>query len=125
MSVAVIDISRGESFNNWLVNSWVAIRTVGKLLWLAPRADLVSFHASMRGRILFGPVVYAVSILLRKPAIMRAFGGGFAEQYESLGTLRKWVLRRTYFNAAACLFETKRLVNFFRAIPIRRAEWFS
>lgn len=56
---------------------------------------------------------------------MRVFGGAFDSQYESLGKLHQWLLRKTYFNAEICLFQTRHLAEYFRALPIRRAEWFS
>lgn len=121
--VSIINISRRS--NRKTQKIWVAIIALIKLVWIGRHADVITLHASKDGRILFGPLVYIISRLLRKPLINRAFGGAFDQQFESLPYVHKWIMKHTYLNAEVCLFETKRVLAFFNKVGTRRAEWFS
>lgn len=125
VKITVLNLSRGNSASDWFRNLLVAIRIIWKTYWLGQKHDVISFHANYRGRILFGPIIYLISRLIRRPLVMRVFGGAFDFQYEELSRIHQWLLRKTYFNSEICLFETKRLVEYFTALRIRRAEWFS
>jgi glycosyltransferase involved in cell wall biosynthesis len=120
----VIDISRPPKKNTFVGNIGAAFRVLKEVIIRGPRADILSFHANERGRIFFGPLIWAVARMFRKPLIMRAFGGGFDKKVASLHPLHRWILHKSYFQADICLFETQNLVNYFRRIPGCRVEWF-
>jgi len=94
-------------------------------LWKHGRdVDVITFHANKRGRLYLGPFVYLVARLLRRPLVVRAFGGTFDEQFGRMTAWKRWVLKGTYFRSELCLFETKRMVKKL-ARYAKRAEWFS
>ena len=123
-SLRVVNISR-PSGRNWLLfNAWVALRAALQTFVLGMDSDVISLHANERGRTQFGPIVYLISRILDKPLVVRAFGGAFDRQMETLGALHRWILKKTYFRSEACLFETKHLMESFRSYGLRRSEWF-
>lgn len=125
VSITVLNLSRSDSVHNWLKNLLAALSVIWNTYRLGRKHDVISFQANYRGRVLFGPVIYWLSRLIRRPLVMRVFGGAFDRQYEALNPLHRWLLRRTYFNSEICLLETRHLVEYFKVLPIRRAEWFS
>jgi len=120
----VVNIARDSADNHFVCNLWVAVRTALKIIASGHRADIISFHANMRGRTQFGPVVYLLSRLLGKPLVVRAFGGAFDRQFESLRPFHRRLLLRTYFRAEACLLETRNLVEYFARRIDGRVVWF-
>jgi glycosyltransferase involved in cell wall biosynthesis len=122
--VRVVNISRGDSVHSRLQNIWAALKTLVLVTRWGFGTDVISFHASQRGRFLFGPIIFCLARLLGKPIIMRVFGGAFDQQYQAVSPLHQRLMRHTYFQADICLFETQHLTAYFRQLPIRRAEWF-
>ena len=86
---------------------------------------VITFHASNRGAILFGPVIYSIAKLHKKPLIIRLFGGSFDVEYKRLKLWRK-VIDKTVLSADACFFETKKLVSFFSELLANKKNimWF-
>lgn len=129
LEIKVVNTSRTKTnpvnINNPLVNIWVLFNIIFKTVVLGRKSDIISLHASDRGKLYLSPIIYIISRILRKQIITRSFGGAFEKKYESQCALLKWLLKKTYFNSEICLFETKFLVNYFRNLPVRRAEWFS
>jgi len=123
VKVSVINISRPRE--TVIQKLKMALVTLWKTLLLGRQANVITFQANQNGRLFFGPLIYLVTRCLRRPLIMRAFGGTFDLQYCQIPKIHQWLMRRTYFNAEICLFETKRLVEFFNSIHIRHAEWYS
>jgi glycosyltransferase involved in cell wall biosynthesis len=121
----IINISPGSFRDSRMRSLLLAARTTFSVLRRGPGVDLISYHAGFRGRVWFGPVLFLISRILRKPLIMRAFGGAFAEQYARLRPWHQWLLRKSYFRSELCLLQTKSMVDFFRTLPARRVEWFS
>lgn len=122
LEVIVVDTSRPESGKFGTL--FVACRTLLAIIIKGRAVDVISFHANSNARIYFGPLVYCLARLYRKPLIVRAFGGTFDEQYIRLNATLKFILRKTYLNADVCLMQTHRLIDFFRPCA-RRLEWFS
>lgn len=123
--VQTLNTARGSLWNNQLVNLWAALRVVAGILSHGARVDIVSFHANRRGMFMFGPLVYAITRLYRKPLAMRLFGGWFHKYYEARGRFGQWLLRNTVLSAERCLFETKGLVAFFQQVGRGNPSWLS
>jgi glycosyltransferase involved in cell wall biosynthesis len=124
-SVRVIDTSRGLEHSNWLRNGLVSLRTVARIMSQLRRADVVSYQASDRGMLLFGPIVVALCKLARKPSILRVFGGSFGDTYRSQSAIRKAITRRTLLSCDALLLQTKRAVREIQACTRAKVSWFS
>lgn len=122
IEVFTVNLSRVN--NNALNIFWIALQSLWHTLWLGRRSDVITLHVNRYGRLVFGPIVFFLSRLLRKPLIVRAFGGTFDQQFLALPKFIKWLMLHTYLNAEVCLLETKRMVTFFQSLCIRRAEWF-
>lgn len=75
--------------------------------------DVVGFHASNKGALLFAPFVYLVCKFNHKPWLFRGFGGYFHDWFQSLGRFARWVFIHTLLKADAILLETKASVEFF------------
>lgn len=125
VEVEVFNLSRDMEQDNLIQQLRAVISLLTTVIRQGQEFDVISFHANLRGRIYIGPPLYLLTRLLRRPIIMRTFGGAFADQYQALSALHRWLMRHTYFNAEICLFQTKRMTEFFEELPIRRAEWFS
>jgi len=121
LDVTVINTSRKPG--DIVATLYVALRTVLVLLARGKGVDVITFHANSNARKWLGPVICMVARILRRPLIVRAFGGTFDEQFARMPKVHQWILRKTYLNADICLLQTRRLVNFFRGYA-RRVEWF-
>jgi glycosyltransferase involved in cell wall biosynthesis len=123
--VQVIDSSRGRQSNSTLDNLAVLLKVLFEVLINAPRADVISLHASDRGMVAAGPILYAIARLSGSRYICRLFGGSFDEYYRAANRLIQSVIRGTILSSDVCLFETRRLVDYFAPIASGRVEWFS
>jgi len=127
--IKIINFSRTQTNpvieNSNLANILTYISVIFQTIFQGWRSDVISLHASDRGKLYLSPAIYIISRILRKPFIVRSFGGGFEGVYESINPVLKWVIRKTYFNSDMCLFETKFLIEYFNKLSIRRTEWFS
>jgi glycosyltransferase involved in cell wall biosynthesis len=122
-SVELVNTSRGDLHSSRVQNVSVAIRTALAMLVYGWRADVVSFHASDRGMILFGPLVVALGKLLRVPTVLRIFGGSFGDFYEKANALLRAITRNFVLSADVVLLQTRRAI---RQLPnVGRKEWFS
>ncbi len=94
-----------------------------KLLSAVSSCDVVAFHSSCRGSLLFGPIVSAVCHIYKKPWIFRAFGD-YATWYATMHSLSRMVLDRTILRANAVLVETKSAVAYFRGRDVK-VYWYA
>jgi glycosyltransferase involved in cell wall biosynthesis len=124
-SLRVIDTSRGDEHAAPSRNLFVGMRTLLATLLHLWHADVVSYHASNRGMLAFGPLIVGLCKLARRPVALRIFGGGFGDYYLSLGALKRVLIRRFIFSADAVLLQTRRAVS--QLEPHAKAElvWFS
>ncbi len=124
-SLRVINTSRGDEHGrksrNLLVGLRTLIATVANVRW----ADVVSYHASIRGMWSAGPAIVTVCRLARRPVILRVFGGGFGDFYLSRGTAVRALLRRLILSADAVLLQTRRAVAQLEGVASRPPVWFS
>ena len=121
----VVNTSRGDEHARPVRNLLVALRSLGSALTGIRRADVVSYHASNRGMLAFGPLVLALARLAGKPVVLRIFGGGFGDYYAARGAFTRWFIRRLILSADAVLLQTKRSIAQLK--PVARGElvWFS
>jgi len=133
LAMQTINTARGRSGSNLLVNLWVTVKVLASIIRRAASADIISFHASNRGMLSFGPLLYLLARLYRKPLILRLFGGSFDSYYQTQGKVAQWLLRHTVLAAHLsaqvathqCLLETKQQVRFFQKISPEHVVWFS
>jgi len=94
-----------------------------RLLFSLPGFDLVSLQPTNTALIVLGPWVYLLSRILRRPLLVRKFGGGFSRVYRQWPRCLRFLVRRTVFRAELCLFETASQCQTFAPI-CRRVERF-
>ena len=121
----VIDTSRGDEHGSRLRNLLVGLRTLAATARGVWRADVVSYHASIRGMWSAGPAILALGRLARRPVVLRVFGGGFGDYYLSRGGLARWLIRRLILSADAVLLQTRRAVAQLEGVAKRPPVWFS
>lgn len=122
LSVTLINTSR---LSQGLVSTCLqGLLSLVKMIHHIASADVVSFHASMQGALLFGPFVHIFCRVFRKKWIFRAFGGCGDEWYQSIGPVRRFLCRSTVFSADAVLLERQSSVRFFRALTKSAVHWY-
>lgn len=121
----VIDTSRGDDHARLLSNLSVALTTLGAVLRRIHRVDVVSYHASNRGLLSFGPLILGLCRLARRPLVLRIFGGGFGDYYLAQGRLRRAFIRRLVLSADVVLLQTRRAIEQLRAHASGELVWFS
>jgi glycosyltransferase involved in cell wall biosynthesis len=124
-AVSVINTRRLDSGRSFYGNVRAALIITFKILFQIRQLDIISFHSSIRGMCLYGPVAFIISRLFRRPLIIRFFGGYFDEYYTSRRPLIRWILKHTILSSDIILFQTKHLINFFVKESPSRVEWFS
>jgi glycosyltransferase involved in cell wall biosynthesis len=80
-----------------------------KYIW---KSDIVMFSGSLGGLTYVSPVLRLLTWTLRKPLIIRAFGGSLHKRYKE-SRLKRLLIRLT-FKADAVLLETNELCGYFR-----------
>lgn len=123
--VKVIDTSRGEEHSRPLRNFLVAFRTLLTVAANLGSADVVSYHASNRGMLMFGPLIVGLCKLARKRTVLRMFGGSFGDLYLSRNRIGRAFIRRCLLSADVVLLQTRRSVEQLRRHAVGRVEWFS
>jgi glycosyltransferase involved in cell wall biosynthesis len=121
----LIDTSRGEEHSNPLRNLLVSLKTISSVAVNLHRVDVVSYHASNRGIIFFGPFIVAMSKLGRTPIVLRIFGGSFGDYYLEQSRLKKALVRSLILSADVVLVQTRRAIDQLQGHAKGRLEWFS
>jgi len=124
LETIVIDISRGNYHISLISYIRTGLRVLVQILKAVKIADVVSFHCSVAGAILFSPIIHMICKAYRKPWIFRKFGGVFDRSYEKLPTGAKVIINHTALSANLCLFETQRMTEFFTPFCKHVAEWY-
>lgn len=100
------------------------LRTIFTLCQAIPRHDVVTFHASTRRLVYFGPLLLALCRLFRRPLILRGFGGSLDLAYVRGSQLQRLMIRSLFY-ADAVLVQTKKLRDFFQPLyPWANLVWF-
>lgn len=123
--VQVLDTSRGDEHARPLSNLKVGFDTLWAALRLIRRVDVVSYHASNRGILRFGPLILGLCRLARRPLVLRIFGGGFGDHYLAQRPLRRAFIRRLVLSADVVLLQTRRAIEQLRAHASGELVWFS
>jgi len=123
--VRVVDTSRGDEHARLLSNLRVALATLWAVLRRARRVDVVSYHASTRGLVTVGPLILGLCRLVRRPLVLRIFGGGFGDYYLAQGRLRRALVRHLVLSADVVLLQTRRAIGQLRAHARGELVWFS
>ena len=115
--VTVHDISRPlrglGRLERLLENARTLSELVGRLLRCGRDHDLVMFNTSSGGALLSGPVVWAVTRLLRRPLAVRVFGGDLDLFLERANPALRWLARATTLRAELVLVQTRLLADRF------------
>ncbi len=123
--LTLINTSRGDRHGSPLHNLFAAIRTMMSVAMKLPKTDVLSFHASDRGMLMFGPLLIGLSRLTGKPTIFRVFGGSFGDFYDSAGGFTRSVLRSMVLSSDVVLLQTQRAIRQLQAHSRGRLVWFS
>jgi len=101
-----------------------AARQLVRILVAGHRHDVISFHASVGRMVFFGPFVLAVSRLVRRPLVLRVFGGALDWAHGAGGWKARPFLH-LLLRADLVLLQTRAGVAFFRErYPRAKIEWF-
>lgn len=122
VSITIINTSR--SSKSLLSSTLRAIKCIGEVLWSVRVACVVTFHSSMAGALLFGPVVHILCRICGRRWVFRGFGGQFESWYQGLGDFQKRIFNATVLRADTLLFERKSSVEFFRTVTHRPVQWY-
>jgi glycosyltransferase involved in cell wall biosynthesis len=125
VELQVVNTRRPLRFtSNPLVNLAVAVRVTTNILLSAYRQDVITFHASRSAMLTYGPIIFGLTRLFRKPLVLHLFGGTFEENYTTLSVISKFIVDHTILRAELFLLQTKKLVGFFEDIG-RDVKWYS
>ena len=70
--------------------------------------NITTFNAG-----LVAPVLWITCKLIRRPMVLRLFGGNFNEVYEGYGSLVRWIADRTFMRCPIVFIETQHLCQYF------------
>lgn len=123
VSLIVVDTGRKRG-NSIFQHIILLIITSLKLIRNILNIDVVSFHSSPRGAIYFGPIVYFITRIIKKPLIFRGFGGVFDVKYENGSFITRKSIEKL-LKSEKVLLETKALMNYFRQkFPKANLVWY-
>ncbi|MDJ0786640.1 MAG: glycosyltransferase family 4 protein [Myxococcota bacterium] len=121
--IHVVDTFRGES-GLGLGDAWLALRVAWHSLRAARDSDVVTFHASSRATVLFGPLIRGIARLTGRPFLLREFGGSFDSDLAGMHPIAQR-LGRSCLRGEGVLLQTQALVAHFReAVPEACIRWF-
>lgn len=123
--VTLVNTSRGQQHSSVVRNVGTALRALLAVARNWRRVDVISFHASDRGMVLFGPLVVATGKLLRLPVVVRVFGGSFGDFYQAGNVLTKAIVRSFILSADVVLLQTQRAIRQLQHHASGRVIWFS
>lgn len=123
--VKLVNTSRGSEHSNPLRNVLVGLRVLVRVALDLPEADILSFHASDRGMLMFGPLMTALGRIAGKPIVLRLFGGSFGDYLDSRGALARLIIRKMILTADVILLQTRRLIRQLEVQARAQLVWFS
>ena len=109
---------------SWYVNIKSGLKVTFQVIKLINKYDVVTFSSSRPAMMLYGPIIYLITRIFKRPLIVRLFGGEFEAEYEGLNYFKKWLMNHTVFSSELCLLQTKHLVSYFTDKGIRCVRWF-
>lgn len=108
-----------------VINVVTALRVTFSVVMNVRRMDIVTFHASRRAMILYGPILYLITRVFRKPLVLRLFGGALELEYEALPSFMKALFNKTILRTELLLLQTKHLVAYFNKLGKNNVRWYS
>ena len=99
---------------------------VHTLFWAlvqTPRYDVVMLHASHKGVLYLGPILFMIASVFGKRFSLRPFGGDLWDLYEAAPSWHRTLLRRTVFRSQPLFVETNVLLDRVRSLA-PNAAWF-
>jgi glycosyltransferase involved in cell wall biosynthesis len=119
--VEVVDTTREHAYERSLrgaaANFESLLRVLAKIAVHGRRFELVFFNASSGGVLYGGPLVAALTRCMRRPLIVRAFGGALDEDLAAAPALVRGIAERTTLRATALLLQTEMLCRSFAGNP--------
>ena len=101
-----------------------ALKAFWQALRLARDSDVITFWASDRGMMYFGPLIKVVSQLTSTPWIIRKFGGGLDITYANAGQWQKYLIEKVLLSTDLNLLQTHHLVRYFQSkCPGANIDW--
>ena len=85
-----------------------------KALYHCFKVDVVSLQPTNLALVAVGPPILLACRILKKPLVIRKFGGSFHEAFDNYPSLVRALLQATVFKASLWLLETHFLVNHFK-----------
>lgn len=114
-SVRTISTTRPLKQAGPLKRAWLNVSTLVRVLFRlvveSRRVDMVMFGVSSYAALSSGPPIWAVSRMMRKPLVVRIFGGDFCEVLATAPRWRRRLAEATILQTEQVLVETQRLVN--------------
>jgi glycosyltransferase involved in cell wall biosynthesis len=124
VEVAVVDSMRRGGAGTIAKAAWAG-RTALACLRAIRRADVVTFHTSTPGTLWIAPLLLAACRALRRPFLLREFGGSLDAECRELSPLARRGVALA-FRADRVLLQTHALVRFFAGeFPAARLAWYS
>lgn len=120
----IINSSRNNYNINFISYILTGIKVLYQILRITKRVDIVTFHSSVAGAIIFSPFIHTICKLYKKPWILRKFGGVFDLSYQSLPIWARIIVDQTALAADMCLFETKQNMIFFQKRCKHNVAWY-
>jgi glycosyltransferase involved in cell wall biosynthesis len=95
--------------------------TLRRMRW----AEIVVLHVSPPATVTFGPILYAITRIFRRPMVLRENGGSLDAEYRAMSRVKRLLLRIA-FRADQVLLETHHLIDAFQhALPRANCQWYS
>ncbi len=120
----VVNSSRNDCNMNFISYILTGIKVLYQVLRIAKSVDVVTFHSSVAGAIIFSPFIHVICKLYKKPWILRKFGGVFDLSYQNLPIVARTIVDKTALAADMCLFETKQNMMFFQKRCKYNVAWY-
>lgn len=102
-----------------------AVRVLFGMIRYVPRADIVSFHASVTGALLFAPAVHFLCWAFRRKWIFRGFGGDFDTWHRQASVIATQLFKMSVLRADALLFERQSSTGYFQRFTHRPVYWYA
>ena len=84
--------------------------------------DVVFLNISSGKAWVIGSCIWIICNVVRRPMVLRFFGGDFARTYDQYGSLRRWWVDLTYMRCGLVFVQTQEILS--RFLDHRNFRWF-
>lgn len=113
----IIDTTRHRVNMSRIAFAVHAVTTVFKTILSVVRrtrsCDVVFLNLTAGRTSLLGPLLWVICVSLRRPMILRLFGGEFAHTYDNYSALVRWLADLTFMRSARVYVQTREIANRF------------